>query len=185
MQVDLAWAYLVADDVHVPGGIRDRASRSTARSCSAATSSQRGRRRAGRHVAVSRAVVSTVERHPALVAENVVIENVSGVALRLNINYNPEVGSKTFNVTAAGVGPICRLDVDGPAHRPAGRSHKHSLQTDRCAERNLPDNVEDHADLAGKPVTELFAIFCQMADITHKGPSFPRPPRCRTSTTST
>jgi hypothetical protein len=80
---------------------------------------------------------------PALVAENIVIENRSSVVLRLNITYNPEVGSKTFNVTAAGVGPICRLDVDGPAHRPAGRSHKHSLQTERCPDRNLPDNVDD------------------------------------------
>ncbi len=101
------------------------------------------------------------------------IENDSAVALRLNINYNPEVGSKTFNVTAGGVGPICRLDVDGPAHRPAGRSHKHSLQTDRCPERNLPDNVDDRADLAGKTIAELFAIFCQMADITHQGTFFP------------
>lgn len=93
--------------------------------------------------------------------------------LRLNINFNPEVGSKTFNVTAAGVGPICRLDVDGPAHRPVGRSHKHSLQTDRCPERNLPDNVDDRADLAGKTLSELFAIFCEMADITHEGTFFP------------
>jgi hypothetical protein len=57
--------------------------------------------------------------------------------------------------------------------RAAGRSHKHSLQTDRCPERNLPDNVDDRADLAGKTVTELFAIFCEMADITHLGTFFP------------
>ena len=115
------------------------------------------------------------QTQPALVAENIQIENSSGVVLRLNITYNPEVGSKTFNVSAAGIGPICRLDVDGPAHRPAGRSHKHSLQTDRCPERNLPDNVDDRADLAGKSVTELFAIFCQMADITHEGTFSPPP----------
>lgn len=113
------------------------------------------------------------QTQPALVAENILIENDSGVVLRLNISYNPEIGSKTFNVTAAGVGPICRLDVDGPAHRPAGRSHKHSLQTDRCSERNLPDNVDDRADLAGKTVSDLFAIFCEMADITHEGTFFP------------
>ncbi len=114
-------------------------------------------------------LVARRQTHPALVAENIVIENDSGVALKLNISYNPEVGSKTFNVTAAGIGPICRLDVDGPAHRPAGRSHKHSLQTDRCPERNLPDNVDDRADLTGKTVTELFAIFCEMADIAYLG----------------
>jgi hypothetical protein len=106
---------------------------------------------------------------PAMVADNVEIENSSGTVLKLNISYNPEVGSKTFNVTAAGIGPICRLDVDGPAHRPAGRSHKHSVQTDRCPDRNLPDGVIERADLAGKSVADLFAIFCQIANITHEG----------------
>jgi hypothetical protein len=120
-------------------------------------------------------LVARRQTQPALVAENIAIENESGVVLRLNINYNPEIGSKTFNVTAAGIGPICRLDVDGPAHRPVGRSHKHSLQTERCAERNLPDNVEDRADLAGKPLIELFVIFCQMAGITHEGAFLPPP----------
>ena len=67
-----------------------------------------------------------------MVADNIEIQNSLGASLKLNISYNPEVGSKTFNVTASGVGPICRLDVDGPAHRPVGRSHKHSLQTERC-----------------------------------------------------
>lgn len=127
----------------------------------------------GKVIRVDIRLAARRQTQPALVAENIVIENDSSVALRLNISYNPEVGSKTFNVTAAGVGPICRLDVDGPAHRPAGRSHKHSLQTDRCPERNLPDNVDDRADLAGKTVIDLFAIFCQMADITHLGTFFP------------
>jgi hypothetical protein len=118
-------------------------------------------------------LVARRQTQPALVAENIAIESNSGIVLRLNINYNPEAGSKTFNVTAVGVGPICRLDVDGPAHRPAGRSHKHSLQTERCPDRNLPDNVDDRADLGRKTVAELFEIFCQMADITHEGTFFP------------
>lgn len=106
---------------------------------------------------------------PALIAEGISIENTSGVELRLNITCNPEVGSKTFNVHVPGVGPICRLDVDGPAHHPAGRSHKHSVQSDRCAERNLPDGVIDLPDLSGKTLAELFAVFCQMAEISHEG----------------
>lgn len=109
------------------------------------------------------------QTQPALIAENILIENDTGTVLRLNISYNPEVGSKTFNVTAAGVGPICRLDVDGPAHRPAGRCHKHSLQTERCPDRNLPDNVADRPELSGRPLGELFALFCEMAQITHEG----------------
>lgn len=112
------------------------------------------------------------QMHPAVVAE-IEIQSSSGTALKLNISYNPEVGSKTFNVTAVGIGPICRLDVDGPAHRPAGRSHKHSVQTNRCPERGLPDGVIDRPELAGKSITDLFSIFCQMANITHEGTFYP------------
>jgi hypothetical protein len=115
------------------------------------------------------------QTHPALVADNIEIENCTNTVLRMNISYNPETGSKTINVVAVGVGPICRLDVDGPAHRPCGRSHKHSLQQPRCPERSLPDGVVDRPDLAGKPIVELFAIFCEMAKISHTGTFHPPP----------
>lgn len=106
---------------------------------------------------------------PALTVDGVEIDNDAGVQLRLNITYNPLVGSKTFNVHVPGMGPICRLDVDGPAHRPAGRSHKHSLQSERCPDRNLPDDVVDRADLSGKSLAAVFDEFCRMAQITHEG----------------
>lgn len=106
---------------------------------------------------------------PSLVAEGIPIENADGVQLRLNINFNPEIGSKTFNVHVPGVGPICRLDVDGPKHHPAGRCHKHSVQTERCPDRNLPDNVMDRPDLAGRSVRECLDVFCAMAGITISG----------------
>lgn len=111
---------------------------------------------------------------PALTVEGIGIENAADVELRLNITFNPEIGSKTFNVHVAGVGPICRVDVDGPAHRPAGRSHKHSVQNERCPDRNLPDAVVDRPDLSGKSVRELFDIFCKIAQIQHVG-SFEAP----------
>jgi len=106
---------------------------------------------------------------PLLVAEGIRIENSGDVELVLTVSYNPRVGSKTFNVHTPGLGPICRLDVDGPAHRPAGRSHKHSLQRERCPDRNLPDGVIDRPDLAGKTLREVFVEFCRMAKITHHG----------------
>ncbi len=105
---------------------------------------------------------------PLVVADNIQIANGSGIDARLSISYNPDVGSKTFNVHITGIGAICRLDVDGPPHRPAGRSHKHSLQTPRCPGKNLPQ-VIDRQDLAGKGVRELFDTFCKMANITHNG----------------
>lgn len=108
-------------------------------------------------------------RRQALTVEGIVITNDAAVDLRLNITFNPEVGSKTFNVHVPGVGPICRLDVDGPAHRPAGRSHKHSLRTERCPDRNLPDGVVDKPELSGQSVRELFDFFCELAQIRHEG----------------
>ncbi len=106
---------------------------------------------------------------PALLAEGIRIDNTHGVDLVLSITYNPVVGSKTFNVHVPGLGSICRLDVDGPPHRPAGRSHKHSLQGERCPDGNLPDGVIDRPDLAGKSVRDVFDEFCRIAGITHTG----------------
>jgi len=101
------------------------------------------------------------------------IENSSGIDLRLIISVNPESGSKTFNVVVRGIGPICRLDVDGPAHGDAGRQHKHSLQSERCPERNLPDNVQPRPELAGRSVRECFEEFCRISRVQHLGNIFP------------
>lgn len=106
---------------------------------------------------------------PLLVAEDLVIENAQGVELRLAVHANPATGAKTVNVHVPGIGAICRLDVDGTAHGAAGRSHKHSLQTDRCPDRNLPDGVVARPELAGQPPRAVFGEFCQMAHITHDG----------------
>ena len=81
------------------------------------------------------------QTRPNVIADDVTIENSAGVELRLTVHYNPERGSKTFNVHVLGKGPICRLDVDGPPHRPAGESHKHSVQTDD--DINLREGVID------------------------------------------
>lgn len=112
---------------------------------------------------------------PLFTVEKLRIENSAGVDAFLNITWNPRRGSSHFNVSVAGIGPVCRLDVDGPPHRPAGGTHKHSLQTDACPDRSLPDGVVDRPDLAGKPLRELFDIFCKMAHIEFSG-TFEAPP---------
>jgi hypothetical protein len=109
---------------------------------------------------------------PLLIAEDIRIQNQFSVDLRLTVKYNPEVGSSTFNVHVPGVGPICRLDVDGPPHRPFGRSHKHAMQSEECPRRNLPEGVSDWPDLSGKSVADLFGAFCEMASIDHDGVFF-------------
>ncbi len=74
---------------------------------------------------------------PALVAEGIVIENDGGMELKLNITFNPEVGSKTFNVHAVGVGPVCRLDVDGPCAPTCG-TESQALDAVRSLPRPQP-----------------------------------------------
>ena len=105
---------------------------------------------------------------PAMSAEGIRIESEASVELLLSITHNPEIGGKTFNVHVRGGKAICRLDVDGTPHRPCGRSHKHSLQSSRCLERNLP-HAEDLPDLSGSTLTEAFQAFCAMAHVTHEG----------------
>lgn len=105
---------------------------------------------------------------PTVVADDIRIENELGIDLVLSISWNPEKNGKTFNVHVPGVGQICRLDVDSTPHRPAGRSHKHSLQNAMCPRRNLP-TVEPRGDLDGKSLAEVFEVFCAIAHVTHEG----------------
>lgn len=87
----------------------------------------------------------------------------------LHIEYNEATDAKSMNVTIIGVGPVCRLEVDSRHHRPAGRSHKHALKTPECPSDNLPFDVLDRADLAGKSLEDVFAEFCAMAHIEYNG----------------
>lgn len=108
---------------------------------------------------------------PLLTAEDIRITNRLGYDIRLTIKFNPETGSRNFNVHLSGVGPICRLDVDDQAHRPAGRSHKHSLKLPTCPHNNLPF-AEDRAGDSGRGLEDLFRRFCLMANIQHRGQLF-------------
>jgi hypothetical protein len=110
---------------------------------------------------------------PALEVDKVEIANAAGTDLRMNMHYNPETGSKTINVYIPGTGPICRLDVDGTKHGDAGRTHKHSLQADRCPDRNLPEGVVARPDLSGLTMKQVFDEFCRMASIDFEGTFFP------------
>jgi len=109
---------------------------------------------------------------PLLRAEDVVIENSAGVELLLDISWNPIRGSKSFNVTLTGVGPICRLDVDGPPHAPMGPTHKHALQGADCPDTNLPLGVVDIALAEGQSLRRLFQSFCEMSNIVFSGTFF-------------
>jgi hypothetical protein len=109
---------------------------------------------------------------PLHTAEDIRIRNSLGYDLRLTIKFNPETGSRNFNVHISGLGPICRLDVDDQAHHPAGRSHKHSLRQPACPDVNLPC-VEDRPGESGRSLDVLFQRFCDAANIEHRGQLFP------------
>lgn len=106
---------------------------------------------------------------PLMTAERIPIENSAGYPLVVNINFNPETGSKGINVTLIGEGPICRLDVDGTSHGTAGRSHKHSVQDEHSIRRSLRDAVIPRSDLSGKSLREVFGDFCDKAQISFTG----------------
>ena len=107
--------------------------------------------------------------HPLLTADRIAIANDRGVPIWMNINFNPQTGAKGINVTAVGEGPICRLDVDGPCHGAAGRSHKHAVTDADSVRRDLRDGVAARPELSGKPLREVFEEFCRAAQITHRG----------------
>lgn len=90
------------------------------------------------------------------------------VDLRMNIRHNIESGYTTINVVAAGQGPVCRVDVDGPVHHGAGRSHKHSLREAPCPGMNLP-HAEPRHDLNGRSPAEVLKDFCERARIDFQG----------------
>lgn len=106
---------------------------------------------------------------PLLSADGIEIENGEGCSLLMNINFNPEVGTKGITVRVAGLGPICRLDVDGRNHGDAGRSHKHRVTDERSVEKNLRDEVAPRPDLSGSSLRVVFETFCRDARIVHEG----------------
>lgn len=104
-----------------------------------------------------------------LESEKVPIVNSADVEATALIRWNPETDSKTVNIVVVGLGPICRLDVDGAVHAPAGRHHKHSLMQSDCPEANLKRGIERRDDLAGADIGTVWKEFCRMAAIEHKG----------------
>ena len=106
---------------------------------------------------------------PVLASGAIPIENEKDVPAKLNIEYNTQTDAKSVNVSVAGVGPICRLEVDARAHRPYGRSHKHALSSELCPHENLKRDIVDKSELSGMDIHQVFSEFCRMARIDFIG----------------
>lgn len=106
---------------------------------------------------------------PVLTADDIPIVNAANVELILNATYLPRRKALKINVHARGLGPICRLEVNGQEHPGATRTHKHALKTPRCPAQNLHTDVKARPELRGKSLRDVWRIFCDQASITHRG----------------
>ena len=105
---------------------------------------------------------------PQKLVAQAIIRNGDGREAVIHIRFDTRTLSKTINVVVSGVGPICRLDVDGARHRTEGRNHKHDLRTPRCPERNLPEAVA-RPELSGQSIEDVFNAFCAESGIRNAG----------------
>lgn len=105
---------------------------------------------------------------PRKLVAQAIINNHDGDEAVIHVRFDTRTLSKTINVVVNGVGPICRLDVDGARHRTEGRHHKHDLRTERCPERNLPEAVAG-PELSGRSIEDIFSAFCHDAGIRNAG----------------
>jgi hypothetical protein len=97
------------------------------------------------------------------------VENALNYDLVLNGTYKPDIPAITFNFVLRGVGPVCRVCVNGTLHPPAGRTHKHDLRKESDPRNNLPTAVA-RPDLENRAtVKEVWDILLQQANITHTG----------------
>lgn len=110
------------------------------------------------------------ETSPNLTFDEVVVENRLGFDVVLNGTYKPALPAVTFNFVLRGVGPICRVCVNGTIHRGAGRTHKHDLRhdDDTKGHKNLPEAVA-RPDLEGRSAREVWETLCRQANIVHSG----------------
>ena len=101
-------------------------------------------------------------------AEDVEVTNSLGLTITLDVTEKPDIPSYSFNFSAAGVGPICRLDINGTKHGEAGRTHKHELHHDTDPGRNLP-NAHALPALENATLESAWRWLCSAAQINHTG----------------
>jgi len=103
-----------------------------------------------------------------VVFEGASLRNSFGFEIVVNGWYNHKTRHTKYNFVLQGVGPICRVEVNGPVHGDAGRTHKHELQTESDPRRDLP-NAIPRLDLVDCGPRELWEDLCKRAHIDHTG----------------
>jgi hypothetical protein len=105
---------------------------------------------------------------PNLVFDQVVVANDLQWDVLLNGTYKPGIPAVSFNFVIRGLGPVCRIEVNGPIHGDAGRTHKHDLRSADDPRLNLPNAVA-RTDLEGRSAREVWEMLYQQANIIHEG----------------
>jgi hypothetical protein len=117
---------------------------------------------------INQNIIYRMENPVTLSFDNVPVSNSLGIDLVLNGVIKPDIPQYKFNFQVRGIGPICRVEVNGRIHKPAGRTHKHDLQKESCPRLNLPRAVA-RPDLEAMSVEEVWEAICRQARIKHLG----------------
>jgi hypothetical protein len=97
------------------------------------------------------------------------VANSLDYTIHLYGHYNRKTKTIGFNFMVAGErGSICRVDVNGPIHGDAGRTHKQELMEEADQRKDLP-HAKSRPDLEGKTPRQVWEILCRQANIDHTG----------------
>lgn len=113
-------------------------------------------------------IVFTPKNATTLFFQDVPVSNSLDLEVVLYGTFKPDIPTVTYNFVLKGVGPICRIDVNGTIHKDQGRTHKHGLQKDSCPRNNLPQ-AQNRPDFEKLTAKEAWDKICGMANITHEG----------------
>jgi hypothetical protein len=130
------------------------------------------RRMSGKEISVDILFVKTKHLpEEVVIFDRAPVENSMDYEIFLNGHYNRKTGSLTFNFTLQGVGPICRVDVNGAIHGDQGRTHKHELTSEQDPNAGLPI-ARARSDFEGKTAREVWELICKLAKIENTGTFF-------------
>ena len=113
-------------------------------------------------------IAFTPKNATTLIFQDVPVANSLGLDLILDGSFKPDIPAVKYNFCIKGIGPICRVEVNGRIHKSEGRTHKHDLQTDSCPRNNLPV-AKARPDLERLTALQVWQKVCAMASIQHTG----------------
>jgi hypothetical protein len=113
-------------------------------------------------------IAFTRKNSTTLVFQDVAVSNSLGFDLVLNGSFKPDIPAVKYNFCIKGVGPICRVDVNGSIHGSEGRTHKHDLRSESCPRNNLP-HAQRRSEFENLTAKQVWTKICLMANIQHTG----------------